>query len=145
MIKVVVQIEAGSCERRLYNERTLEHKGISRIRLPFPYPYGFVMGTSAADGDCVDCYIITKDKLMGGSVVDCEPVGLLEQDEDGEIDHKVLAALPGGEVVLDQELLDELRRFIYKLVSRYPGSHIQVGRILPREAALKHLREFQDR
>jgi inorganic pyrophosphatase len=145
MIKVVVQIEAGSCERWLFNEKTLEPKGKFLMRLPFPYPYGFVLGTSAADGDCVDCYIITKDKLMGGSIVDCEPVGLLEQDEDGEVDHKVLAALPGGDVVMDQKLLDELRSFIYELVSPYPDSHIQIGRILPQEVALKHLKEYQDK
>ena len=145
MIKVVVQIEAGSCERWLFNERTLEPKGKFFMRLPFPYPYGFVLGTSAADGDCVDCYIITKDKLMGGSIVDCEPVGLLEQDEDGEVDHKVLAALPGGDVVMDQKLLDELRSFIYELVSPYPDSHVQIGRILPQGAALKHLKEYQDK
>ena len=112
---------------------------------PFPYPYGFIIGTSAADGDCVDCYIITTEKLSAGSIVACEPVGLMEQDEDGEIDHKVLAALPGQNVEPDERLLKELRDFIYALIAPFPDVHISIGNILPREAALHHIQEFRDR
>jgi hypothetical protein len=38
--------------------------------------------------------------LKAGSIVECEPSGLLEQDEDGDIDHKVLAAISGQNVEL---------------------------------------------
>jgi inorganic pyrophosphatase len=145
MIKVLIQVEAGSCERNLYDEKTLEFKGRRQMSRPFPYPYGFIIGTSAADGDCVDCYIITTHKLKAGSVVACEPVGLLEQDEDGEIDHKVLAALPGQTVELDERLLKELRDFIYALMAPFPDMHISIGNILPHEAALHHIQEFRDR
>ena len=145
MIKVLIQVEAGSRERNLYNEKTLEFKGKHQMSRPFPYPYGFIIGTSAADGDCVDCYIITRDKLQAGSIVECEPVSLMEQDEDGEIDHKVLAALPGQTVEPGEGLLAELRDFIYTLSAPFPEVHIRIGRILPREAALKHIQEFRDR
>jgi hypothetical protein len=47
MIKILVQVEAGSRDKRLYNEKTLEYKGMSRISQPYPYPYGFIIGTSA--------------------------------------------------------------------------------------------------
>lgn len=145
MIQVLIQVEAGSRERNLYNEKTLEFKGRRQMSRPFPYPYGFIIGTSAADGDCVDCYIITTDKLRAGSIVECEPVGLMEQDEDGEIDHKVLAALPGQNVELDERLLKELRDFIYALIAPFPDVHISIGNILTREAALHHIQEFRDR
>jgi inorganic pyrophosphatase len=88
----------------------------------------------------VDCYLITRDEITAGSIVACEPVGLLLQDEAGEIDHKVLAALPGQEVVTSSELLQELQEFIYN-VFEGSGMEIRVGPILPREAALKHLQE----
>jgi len=145
MIKVLIQVEAGSRERNLYDEKTLEFKGKHQISRPFPYPYGFIIGTSAADGDCVDCYIITRDRLQAGSIAECEPVGLLEQHEDGEIDHKVLAALPGQTVEPGEELLAELRDFIYTLIAPFPDVHFRIGSILPREAALKHIQEFRDR
>ena len=139
MIKVCIEVEAGSCERHRYNEQTLEYKGTRRSSRPYPYPYGFILGTRAADGDNVDCYLITNERLPAGTLVECEPIGLLEQDEDGEIDHKVLAGLPGQEVEVGPGLLQELRDFIYAVFAPFPDVDVRVGRLLPREAALQHI------
>src|SRR5262245_7040478 len=124
MIQMLIQVEAGSCEKNFYNERTLEYLETRRGSRPYPSAYGFIIGTSAADGDCVDCYLITHDPLKPGSIVECESVGLLEQDEDGEVDHKILAALPGQEVALGQGLLQELQDFIYAIFARYPDMRV---------------------
>lgn len=144
MIKVLIQVEAGSRDKKLYNEKTLEYKGASRNPLPYPYPYGFIIGTSAEDGESVDCYLITHDKVKSGSIVECEPIGLLEQIEDGQIDHKILAAIPGQSVEAWPELLEELREFIYAVFAHFPEVSISIGRILSRDAALKHIQEFRD-
>ncbi len=143
MIQVLIQVEAGSCDKNFYNERTLEYLETRRISRPYPYPYGFIIGTSAADGDSVDCYLITTHRPKSGTIVECEPVGLLEQDEDGEVDHKVLAALPGQKVELSQGLLQELQDFIYMIFAKFPEVHVSVGPILPREAALHHIQAFR--
>ncbi len=144
MIKVLIEVEAGSCDKNLYHAKTLEYKGTRRVSRPYPYPYGFIIGTSAADGDSVDCYLITNDKLKVGTIVECEPIGLLEQNEDGEDDHKVLAAIPGQDVELGQGLLKELRDFICAVFTQFPEVRVSVGRILQREAALHHIQEFRD-
>jgi inorganic pyrophosphatase len=144
MIQVLIQAEAGSRDRRLYNEQTLEYRETRRGSQSYPYAYGFIIGTSAEDGDAVDCYLITKDKLTAGSIVECEAVGLLEQHEDGEVDHKILAAIPGQEVEIGEELLKELQDFIYSVFARFPGVHVRIGPILPREAALHHIQSFRD-
>jgi len=141
MMQVLIQVAAGSCDKNFYNERTLDYLETQHVSRPYPYPYGFIIGTSAADGDCVDCYLITSDKQTPGSIVKCEPVGLLLQDEDGEVDHKVLAAIPSQNVVLGQELLRELQEFIYAIFAKYPDMRVHVGPILPREAALHHLQK----
>ncbi len=141
MIQVLIQVAAGSCDRKIYQESTLEYLETRHGSLAYPYPYGFIIGTSSPDGGCVDCYLITSAKGIAGSMVECEPVGLLLQDEDGEIDHKVLAALPGQEVPLGSELLLELQGFIYIAFAEYPDMKVQVGPILPREAALDYLRQ----
>jgi len=143
MIQVFIEVVAGSRERNRYEEQTLEYQGLRQAPRPYPFPYGFIIGTSAADGDCVDCYLITHDDLIAGTIVECEPIGLLEQDEDGEVDHKVLAAIPGQDVALGQELLQELRDFIYAAFAQFPEVSVRVGRILPREAALQYLQEFR--
>jgi inorganic pyrophosphatase len=139
MLQMMIQVAAGFCDRKIYDERTLEYLETRPGSLPYPYPYGFIIGTSAEDGACVDCYLITKDKVTSGTIVECEPVGLLLQDEGGEIDHKVLAVLPGQDVILGPELLQELQEFIYAIFADAPDMKVRVGPLLSREAALDHL------
>lgn len=139
MIKVCIEVEAGSCEKHRYHEKTLAYEGTRRVSRPYPYPYGFILGTRAADGDSVDCYLITTERLRAGTVVACEPIGLLEQDEDGEVDHKVLAAIPGQDVEVGDKLMQELRAFIYDVFAPFPDVSVHVGRMLPCEAALHYI------
>jgi len=144
MIKVLIQVAGGSSERRIYNERTLEYKETRQGSLPYIYPYGFILGTRAEDGDSVDCYIITNKSLQAGSIVECEPLGLLEQREGEEIDHKVLASLPDQPVEITEALQQEMQDFIYHIFSGHPEMHVTVGNILPREKALRHIQELSD-
>jgi inorganic pyrophosphatase len=141
MIRMLVQVAAGSGDRKIYNEKTLEYINTRHGSQSYPYPYGFVVGTSADDGGCVDCYLVTKSKVEAGTIVECEPVGLLEQHEGDEIDHKVLAVLPGEGMKLDEGNLNELQTFIKRAFSDTPGANIRVGPVHPWEAALRHLRE----
>ena len=144
MIKVLIQVAGGSSERRIYDERTLEYKETRQGSIPYIYPYGFILGTRAEDGGSVDCYIITHQSLQAGSIVECEPIGLLEQDEGGEIDHKILASLPDDKTEVPQELVQEMQDFIHLLFSAHPEMHVTVGRILPREEALRHIQELRE-
>lgn len=139
MIQVLIQVAAGSSERQIYDERTLEYLETRQVSRPYPYPYGFILGTDAADGDCVDCYLISRDDVTPGAILACEPFGLLLQDEAGEVDHKVLAAIPGQDIPSGEELLRELGEFIDAIFAAYPEMRVRVGPILPREAALRHL------
>ena len=139
MIKVFIQVAAGSCEKKLYNEKTLEYKGTRLSSLPYPYPCGFILDTNAEDGDNLDCYIITKESLKHESIVECEPIGLLEQHEGEELDHKILAVLPGQDMTVDEKLLKELQDFIYAAFAAYPEVQVRVGPVHPREAELQHI------
>ncbi len=57
---VLIQVAAGSSERRVYNEKTPEFLGTREGYEAYPYPYGFIPGTHAADGDNLDCYVLTR-------------------------------------------------------------------------------------
>ena len=144
MIQVFIEAEAGSRNKNRYDENTLEYKETGQVSKPYPYPYGFILGTRGPDGDSVDCYILTKDSLRAGTIVECEPIGLLEQNEGEEIDHKVLAALPGQEIELDSKLRKELSDFIYATFSEFPEVNVHVGRILSQEAALRHIQKYSE-
>jgi len=75
--------------RRRSSTRKTKH--VSR---PYPYPYGFVVGTNASDGCNLDVFIVTNRALRTGELVECEVLALMEQFEDGVDDHNVLAKLP---------------------------------------------------
>lgn len=139
MIKVCIQVTAGSSDVHIYNEKTLDFKRTVRISQPYPYPYGFILGTAAEDGDNLDCYLITGKDVDPGAIVECEPIGLLEQHEGEEVDHKILAALPGRDVSLSKELFQELQDFIYTVFAEFPESRVCVGPLRSREAALRHI------
>ncbi len=139
MYQMFVQAAAGSCDRNIYNERTLEFLETRPGSLPYPYPYGFIIGTNAEDGACVDCYLITRERLPAGTIVECEPAVLLEQHEDQEIDHKILAVMPGQELTVDENVLKEIEDFIYAAFAKHTEMKIRVGPAHPREAALEHI------
>lgn len=143
MIQLLLEAVAGSREKNRYNEQTLELQATRTVSHPYPYPYGFIIGTTAQDGDAVDCYLITREAFDAGDIVDCEPIGLLEQFEGEELDHKVLAALPGQQIAITTELHKELQDFIYTIFSDVPDFPIRVGTIRPKEEALRHIREHR--
>jgi inorganic pyrophosphatase len=132
MIKVLIQAEAGSHDKMQYDERTLKPIAAGRVSRPYPYPYGFVLETTAADGDNVDCYVFGDDSLRSGSIVACEVIGLLEQIESGESDHKVLAVIAGQKAILPDGAFEVLRDFIY-------GSPIH-----SRDAAMQYIDGYRD-
>lgn len=71
-MKVFIECERGSRIKRTYG-LDLELKRQSETLLPYPYPYGFVLGTRADDGDGVDCYVLTEEALRHGRIVEAEP------------------------------------------------------------------------
>jgi inorganic pyrophosphatase len=138
-IKIFVEAETGSFEKRRYDEKTLEYQGIRRTILAYPFPYGFIMKTETEDGEGIDAYVITKDDLEAGQIFDAEPVGMLEVSEGDEIDNKVLACLSGQIVEIDDKLLEILENFIYGIWRDVPDVKIRVGKLLSKQDAIEYI------
>jgi inorganic pyrophosphatase len=135
-LQVFVENEAGSAVKNLYDQHTLTFLNTTPVSLPYPYPYGFVIGTVGGDGDAVDCFVLTESPVSRAETIDCTPLGLLEQVEDGETDHKVLAAPVHEHRSLDAATITNLETFIRGVFAHVPGKTIQLGRLLgPTEAA----------
>lgn len=143
-MKVFIENEAGSSVKHEHNEKTLELLSTSQVSRPFPRPYGFVLNTTAEDGDNVDCFVLTKEHLRTGDIVDCEPVGLMEQIEDGEVDHKILAVLPGEQQALDLEIKQTLVDFANHVFDHIAGKTMNIARFLDKSAALQYVLQHQD-
>ncbi len=78
-IRVFIENVAGSRLKHHHDEETLTLLAVEPVSGPYPFPYGFVPGTRAPDGDAVDCFVITERPLPTGELVDCEPIALMEQ------------------------------------------------------------------
>ena len=140
MLRVFIENEAGSDLKHHHDEVTLAFQRTERVRAPYPFPYGFVPGTRAPDGDCVDCFVVTDRALHTGDLVDCEPFALMEQTEAGLVDHNILAVPLGeGRAGLGGLRL-VLARFVAEVFAGMPGTRpTTVGRFLPAAAALAYL------
>lgn len=143
-MKVFIQNEAGSFVKHSHDEKTLALLGEQRVSRAYPFPYGFILNTTAEDGDNVDCFVLTGEILRTGQIVECEAVGLMEQIEDGEIDHNLLAAIGGEGLRLTSELKQTLIEFVTHVFDHIPGKKIQVGEFHGSEAAIQHIRRHQD-
>ncbi|MCU1300492.1 MAG: inorganic pyrophosphatase [Candidatus Sulfotelmatobacter sp.] len=54
--------------------------------MSFPYDFGFVPSTKAADGDPLDVLALTDEPLFPGCLVECNLIGAIEseQQEQGQ-------------------------------------------------------------
>ncbi len=138
-VKVFIQNEAGSDLKNDYNEKTLEYQGTDTVSRRYPFPYGFILDTTSEDGDNLDCYVITQQPLKTGTVITCEAVALLEQIEDGEEDHNILATVPGEAPEISSSVVDTLHQFISHVFEHVPGKRITIGRLLSKAAAQAHI------
>ncbi|MCK9509417.1 MAG: inorganic diphosphatase [Pigmentiphaga sp.] len=57
----------------------------------YPCNYGFVPQTLGDDGDPVDVLVMTPHPIQVGAVVRCRPIGVLQMDDEGGGDAKLLA------------------------------------------------------
>jgi len=138
-MRVFIENAAGATRKNIYDERTLAHLSTVEVSATYPFPYGFVLGTVSGDGDAVDCFVLTQTPLAPGTIVECDPIGLVEQIEDGEIDHKVLATLPGDEARLDAAVVAALKNFGANVFAHVPGKRMEIGRVLGQAEAAAYL------
>ncbi|HOK35197.1 MAG TPA: inorganic diphosphatase [Candidatus Pacearchaeota archaeon] len=92
-ITVFIEIPKGSSQKYEFDE---EEKTIKLDRtlygpMYFPFEYGFIKGTKGEDGDPLDCVLLTSFPTFPGCLVDAEPIGLLEMEDEGGIDTKIIA------------------------------------------------------
>ncbi len=144
-MKVFIENEAGSRIKHEHNEKTLELQGTSLVSCAFPWPYGFILHTTGQDGDNVDCFVLTQRPLHTGDIVDCDPIGLIEQIEDGEIDHKIFARFPDEAAVLDEAVVEKFKDFALHVFEHIPGKTKEIGRCCDRQMAIAYIDRHQDR
>ena len=134
-LRIFIENAAGATVKRHHDEKALTFLHEEAVSRSYPYPYGFVIDTTAPDGDNLDCFVLTDQPLESGQIVECQPVGLLEQFDGGVVDHNVLAVLPGEAAALAPDLIETLREFIHHVFD-HSERDLTTGRLLGPEEAL---------
>lgn len=91
-ITTVVEIPKGSMLKVEYNREkcTFELDRVEPEIFAKPTNYGFIPGTLDDDGDELDTLIICPETLPLGVVVEARIIGVLNFEDDGEQDHKII-------------------------------------------------------
>ncbi|HTY54197.1 MAG TPA: inorganic diphosphatase [Candidatus Binataceae bacterium] len=103
---------------------------VDRILVPglcFPFNFGFVPKTKAADGDPVDMILVCNASLPVGCAVDCAILGVIEaeQTEGGETyrnDRVIAISLKDGDA---PQSLDQLPKDFVENVERFFSTYHQ--------------------
>jgi len=92
IINVVVEIPMGSKLKVEWN-RKLAIFQLDRVEpgiFAKPCNYGFIPQTLDEDGDELDVLLICDEPVSTGVVVEATVIGLMNFEDDGEMDHKVV-------------------------------------------------------
>jgi inorganic pyrophosphatase len=92
VINTVVEIPKGSMLKVEYNREkcTFELDRVEPDIFAKPTNYGFIPGTLDEDGDELDTLLVCPEEIPLGVVVEARIVGVLNFEDDGEMDHKVI-------------------------------------------------------
>lgn len=91
-INTVVEISEKSILKVEYNRTkgTFELDRVEPAIFAKPSNYGFIPGTLDDDGDELDTLIVSPEPLPMGVVVTAKVLGVLNFEDDGEKDHKII-------------------------------------------------------
>jgi inorganic pyrophosphatase len=92
IINTVIEIPEGSMLKIEYNrdKGTFELDRVEPAIFAKPSNYGFIPGTLDDDGDELDTLLVTPEAIPTGVVVEAKILGVLNFEDGGEMDHKVV-------------------------------------------------------
>lgn len=139
VVNVVVEIPTGSSHKIEWN-RDLAVFQLDRVEPSIfakPTNYGFIPQTLDEDGDELDALIITNKPLTTGVFLEGKVIGVLEFEDDGEVDDKVIVVPADdrntGDAIgslddLPKQLLNQIEHhFTHYKDLKKPGSTVVKG------------------
>ncbi len=93
VVNTVIEIPEGSILKIEYRRETgtFEIDRVEPSIFPKPASYGFIPQTLDEDGDELDVLVVCDEPIPTGVHLQARIVGLLNFEDDGEMDHKVIA------------------------------------------------------
>ncbi len=92
IIHTVIEIPKGSSHKIEWNREKAAFQ-LDRVEPAIfakPTNYGFIPQTLDEDGDELDTLVITDEPLPTGIFLEAKVIGVLNFEDDGEMDHKIV-------------------------------------------------------
>ena len=91
-VEVFIEIPKGSSIKYEVDEETgkLKVDRFLHTAFNFPFNYGFIKETKGKDNDPLDAVLLASQSIQAGIVIKCQPIGLLEMEDEGGIDTKII-------------------------------------------------------
>jgi inorganic pyrophosphatase len=140
-IYVVVEMTRASKNKYEYDTENNVFK-LDRVLYTFaPFDYGFIPQTLDQDGDPLDVVLLISVPTFTGCLVKARPIGIMEMDDNGRIDDKIIAVPVNEPYYRDvKSLIDVPRSNIDELKHFYATYKIQEGG----HTEIKEFRELAD-
>jgi inorganic pyrophosphatase len=150
-IWVVIETTAGGRTKYKWDEKAHAYRAgrVLPLGMAFPFDFGFVPGTKAADGDALDALVLADAPLVVGALVECRVLGAVkvasaqEAGKGKAVENDRLVCVPvssnrGAEwktlADLGTTLVDEIGAFFKTYVERQ-GRQVELkGQVGPQAA-----------
>lgn len=140
-MKVFIEQPGEKNIKNVFDKETGKFIRAIPIAITYPYPYGYILDTLAADGESLDCYVITDEKLETEGIVECDPIGMVEWFEDGEEDHKVLTVPNGENREITEEVKSKISDFAHHFFDDRPDKKYKMGEFYGKDEALELIKK----
>lgn len=135
--KVFIEIPKGSGIKYEVDEKTGE-LAVDRFlytAFSFPFNYGYIKNTKGEDGDPLDVVVLSSP-VQAGVVMKCHALGLLEMEDEGGVDTKIIAVADkkvdseNGQMEdikdVSKATLDKIKHFFEQYKALEPGKWVKV-------------------
>lgn len=108
----------------------------------YPFPYGYIVDTRAADGDDLDMLLLTDKPIANNTFLDVYIVGVLIMEDEQGMDEKVLCVLPeDADTITDLNdvpvpKLEAIAWFFSNYKTRTPGKWSRVSEYRDKQYAI---------
>jgi inorganic pyrophosphatase len=129
-VRVIIETPKGSRNKYAFDptHQVFELKRVLPTGMDFPYDFGFIPSTLAADGDPVDVLVLMEEPAFPGCVLTCRLIGVIEgvNSTGGEqvVNNRLVAIEANNHTFATVKHLDDLGiRFVKELETFFVAYH----------------------
>lgn len=117
----VVEIPKGGKAKYELDKETgfLKLDRVLHAAVRYPMNYGFIPKTYAEDNDPLDVLIISDEKIMPLTLVQCRPIGVIYMVDNGENDEKILSVPFGDPLYGGYNNINEIPKYMFDEVCHF--------------------------